>query len=188
MTIKASPLRIELASLAVTGSGRAMYPAFDPGTLHYAVGCAFPGAVVLTLSTKDADTRLAVNRIQQSSNQNVSVELAGLSDDRDIAVTLSNGNGASTTYTVHCLPGDFPGVRTEKQPWASAELITLSATNFAAVVDTNHPLLRSPQRSCSDRSVFPSLPLISKADPWNSGKIELGILGTAMGGRCATST
>ena len=67
----------------------------------------------------------------------MSVELAGLSDDRDIAVTLSNGNGASTTYTVHGLPGDFPGVRTEKQPWASAELITLSATNFAAVVDTN---------------------------------------------------
>ena len=40
MTIRSSPLRLGLESLAVTGSGRAMYPAFDPGTLHYAVGCA----------------------------------------------------------------------------------------------------------------------------------------------------
>ena len=39
MTLRASPLRLELSSLAASGGGRAMYPAFDPGTLHYAVGC-----------------------------------------------------------------------------------------------------------------------------------------------------
>ena len=46
MTLRASPLRLELSSLTASGGGgRAMYPSFDPGTLHYAVGCdPFPNA------------------------------------------------------------------------------------------------------------------------------------------------
>ena len=30
MTLRASPLRLELSSLTASGGGRAMYPAFDP--------------------------------------------------------------------------------------------------------------------------------------------------------------
>ena len=136
MIIRASPLRLELSSLAVTGPGRDMYPAFDAGILHYAVGCASDSAVTLALSTKETTTRLAVNGIQWA-NRNARAELPGLAGGDDILITLSNSDGASTTYTVHCLPADFLGVRTEKLPGASAELITVSASNFAAVVDTN---------------------------------------------------
>ena len=39
MTLRASSLRLELSSLTASGGGRAMYPSFDSGTLHYAVGC-----------------------------------------------------------------------------------------------------------------------------------------------------
>ena len=75
MTLRASPLRLELSSLAASGGGgRAMYPSFDPGTLHYAVGCDPAQTLTLRLSTRDATTRLAVNGVQQVS-QNAVVEL-----------------------------------------------------------------------------------------------------------------
>ena len=60
----------------VTTSSRQLYPAFDPGTLHYAVGCVAADTLRLTLSTTDADTRLAVDGVQYA-NQNAVVELTG---------------------------------------------------------------------------------------------------------------
>ena len=52
MTLRASPLRLELSSLAASGGGgRAMYPSFDAGTLHYAVGCDPAQPLTLRLST-----------------------------------------------------------------------------------------------------------------------------------------
>ena len=86
----------------VTTSSRQLYPAFDPGTLHYAVGCVAADTLRLTLSTTDADTRLAVDGVQYA-NQNAIVELTGKGGESDILITLSGGSdGASTTYTLHC--------------------------------------------------------------------------------------
>ena len=103
MTLRASSLRLELSSLAASGGGgRAMYPSFDPGTLHYAVGCDPAQTLTLRLSTTDATTRLAVNGVQQVS-QNAVVALNQLDGDDDILITLSNAAGASTTYVVHCM-------------------------------------------------------------------------------------
>ena len=123
ITIKASPLRLELSSLALTGSGRDMYPAFDAGTLHYAVGCAADSAVALTLSAKDAATRLAVNGIQQP-NRNAQVPLTGLAGGDDILITLSNSDGAATAYTVHCMADGEPEITAEKELGSATELIT----------------------------------------------------------------
>ena len=140
MTIKASPLRLELSTLAVTGSGRAMYPAFDPGTLHYAAGCADTDPVTLTLSAKDANTRLAVNGIQRP-NHDASVELTGLNGDSDILITLSNGDGASTTYVVHCMNANDPVIEVDKKAGSSAELLMTSVnesgTGHLLVIDAN---------------------------------------------------
>ena len=123
MTLRASPLRLELSSLAASGGGgRAMYPAFDPGTLHYAVGCDPSRTLTLRLSTSDATTRLAVNWTQQV-NQNAVVELDQLDGDDDILITLSNAAGASTTYVVHCMHSDDPFIRVVKRPGSSTELI-----------------------------------------------------------------
>ena len=62
MTLRASALRLELSSLTASGGGgRAMYPSFDSGTLHYAVGCDPSQTLNLRLTTRDATTRLAVN-------------------------------------------------------------------------------------------------------------------------------
>ena len=108
MTLRASALRLELSSLTASGGGgRAMYPSFDSGTLHYAVGCDPSQTLTLRLSTTDATTRLAVNGVQQVS-QNAVVALNQLDGDDDIQISLSNAGGASTTYVVHCMNSDDP--------------------------------------------------------------------------------
>ena len=132
MTLRASPLRLELSSLAASGGGgRAMYPSFDPGTLHYAVGCDPAQTLTLRLTTRDATTRLAVNGVQQVS-QNAVVELNQLDGDDDILITLSNAAGASTTYVVYCMNSDDPYLEAEKRPGSSTELISIS-TNLSGV-------------------------------------------------------
>ena len=132
MTLRASSLRLELSSLAASGGGgRAMYPAFDPGTLHYAVGCDPAQTLTLRLSTTDATTRLAVNGIQQV-NQNAVVALNQLDGDDDILIALSNAAGASTTYIVHCMNSSDPYIEAEKRPGSSTELISIS-TNLSGV-------------------------------------------------------
>ena len=145
MTLRASPLRLELSSLAASGGGgRAMYPSFDAGTLHYAVGCDPARTLTLRLTTKDATTRLAVNGVQQVS-QNAVVELNELDGDDDILITLSNAAGASTTYVVHCMNSDDPYLEAEKQPGSAIELIAssvnegpgLGARGHLLVIDAN---------------------------------------------------
>ena len=119
-----------------------MYPAFDPEILHYAVGCQ--DTLTLTLSTRETDTRLAVNGIQRA-NQNVAVELTGLAGGSDIPITLTGSEGASTTYVLHCLADEFPAIITEKKPGAWDGLITIgvpvfspaSPASYLAMIDNN---------------------------------------------------
>ena len=141
MTLRASPLRLELSSLAASGGGgRAMYPAFDPGTLHYAVGCDPSQTLTLRLTTKDATTRLAVNGIQQVS-QNAVVALNQLDGDDDIQITLSNAAGASTTYVVHCMNSDDPYLEAEKRPGSAIELIAGSVNEGPGLGVRGHLLV-----------------------------------------------
>ena len=145
MTLRASPLRLELSSLAASGGGgRAMYPSFDPGTLHYAVGCDPAQTLTLRLTTRDATTRLAVNGVQPVS-QNAVVALNQLDGDDDILITLSNAGGASTTYVLHCMNSDDPYIKAEKRPGSAIELIAssvnegpgLGARGHLLVIDAN---------------------------------------------------
>ena len=135
-----------LSALAVsTAASREMYPAFEAGTFHYAVGCETDdplttGAVTVALSAQAADTRVSVNGVQ-AANQNGEVELDGLDGYSDVDIVLSNSTGASTTYTVHCLPKAFPDFVTTKQPGAWDGLITIKrgagAPIFIAIIDNN---------------------------------------------------
>ena len=146
MTLRASSLRLELSSLTASGGGgRAMYPSFDSGTLHYAVGCDPSQTLTLRLSTTDATTRLAVNGVQQVS-QNAVVALNQLDGDDDILISLSNAAGASTTYVVHCMNSSDPLISVVKRPGSAIELIAgsvndggggLSARGHLLVIDAN---------------------------------------------------
>ena len=141
MTLRASSLRLELSLLAASGGGgRAMYPSFDAGTLHYAVGCDPAQPLTLRLSTKDATTRLAVNGVQQVS-QNAAVALNQLDGDDDILITLSNAGGASTTYVVHCMNRSDPFIDIVKQPGSAIELIAGSVNEGPGLGVRGHLLV-----------------------------------------------
>ncbi|MYD86012.1 MAG: hypothetical protein F4Y14_07410, partial [Acidobacteria bacterium] len=99
-------LKLSSLVMTTTGTGRAMYPAFDPDTLHYAAECA-TGTWTMTLSAEAATTRLAVDGVQRAST-NATVRFSGLHRERDIEIELADSSGASTTYTVHCFPAGFP--------------------------------------------------------------------------------
>ena len=121
----------------VTTSSRQMYPAFDPETLHYAVGCVAADTLRLTLSTTDADSRLTVDGVQYA-NQNALVELTDKGGESDILITLGGGSdGASTTYTLHCLAESFPTLTVTKLDGASESLMTASYGQYLAIIDHN---------------------------------------------------
>ena len=125
-----------LRELMATGAGRAMYPPFDPGVHHYAVGCGEDGALTLSLSTADADTRVDVNGVEYTNSDAV-VELTGLEGDSDVVIDLSDDD-RSATYTVHCLPDDFPTITVRKSADASDILMAVSlARRYIAILDTN---------------------------------------------------
>ena len=131
-----------LRDLTATGEGREMYPPFDPGTHHYAVGCGGSGALTLALSATHPDTRVTVNGVRVPGG-NAVVELAGLAGDSDVVIESRNSGGGSAAYTVHCLPGDFPTVTARKSPDASDMLILgilgsfLNPSSYIAIFDTN---------------------------------------------------
>ena len=139
---------LKLSALAVTtAAARTLYPAFDAGTFHYAVGCetADPlttGKLTVTLSAAAAATRVAVSG-KQVANQNGEVALTGLDGFSDVEIVLSKASGASTTYTVHCLPRVFPEFQTTRQSGAWEGLITMKrgisspAGAVIAIIDNN---------------------------------------------------
>ncbi len=128
-----------LSQLAIaTSSTRTMYPNFNSEVLHYAVGCVEDASLTLTLTTANSNTRLAVNGIQQV-NQNATVTLTPEPQD-NIPITLSGGDGASTTYVVHCLDEELSTITTTKKPGAAGIVEDLLMfTNHAEllIVDNN---------------------------------------------------
>ena len=145
----------------VTTSSRQMYPAFDREILHYAVGCIAADTLSLTLSTTDAATRLAVDGVQYA-NQNAVVELTGKDGESDILITLSDASdGASTTYTIHCLGEDFPTFTVTKGDGASESLMTASfevssGVAHIAIIDHNGvPRFRRQQTAARHFRAYP---------------------------------
>ena len=133
-----APTPPTLRDLTAMGEGRGMYPPFDPDTHHYAVGCGESGALTLTLSAADPDTRVTVNGIRRAS-RNARIFLPRVGRDGDVVVELESGGGGRASYTVHCLPDDFPTITARRSPDASDMLIlaSLRSQNYIAILDTN---------------------------------------------------
>ena len=125
-----------LHDLTATGEGREMYPPFDPDTHHYAVGCGGSGALTLTLSATDPETRVTVNGVPHAS-RNARIVLRELNGDSDVIVELESGEGGSAVYTIHCLPDDFPTITARNSPDASDILISARAGVYIAILDAN---------------------------------------------------
>ena len=92
-------------------TARGLYPAFDPLTLHYGIGCTSTDTLVLTVSAA-ANARVAVAGVQAAS----APMAVDVSEDSDVAIRVTDASGAGTTYVVHCLPEVFFEIETHTFP------------------------------------------------------------------------
>ena len=138
----------ELSSLTVAGAGT-LYPAFAPGTRHYALTCDRSPTLSVAAATGRAGARITLLRADSADNvASDSGSLSGASvpvgGDHDLAIEVSDANG-STTYVVHCLPASFPTISTTKTGQVKDGLLLLTVTyggfsdrtTFMTVLDNN---------------------------------------------------
>ena len=90
---------------------RGLYPAFDPLTLHYGIGCNSTDTLVLTVSAA-ANARVGVAGVQAAS----APMAVDVSEDSDVAIRVTDASGAGTTYVVHCLSEVFFEIETHTFP------------------------------------------------------------------------
>ena len=115
---------------------QALYPAFDPQTLHYGIGCNSTDTLVLTVSAA-ANARVAVAGVQAASApEAVSV---AVSTDSDVAIRVTDASGAGTTYVVHCLSDVFFQIETVTYPGTDLleDLILFSRSGYFTLMDRN---------------------------------------------------
>ena len=117
---------LDLAFLALerpaSSTGRAMYPPFHPAIRHYAAGCGDGKSWTLRAFARDPRARMSVNGVQTPAGT-PPTRWGGLDDDDDIEITLSNRQGQSRTYVIHCLDADYPNITVTKRPGAWDGLI-----------------------------------------------------------------
>ena len=95
----------ELSSLTVTGAGAGtLYPAFEAGTLHYALACGSSPTLTVAASTGRAGARLTLLRADRADNV-VSAEFS-----RAVEYDLSSGTQAEylREYRLPAAHGHFP--------------------------------------------------------------------------------
>ena len=100
-----------LTSLQVTGGGT-MYPAFDPGTFHYALACSNSAVLRVTAAAAPGGVRLTLLRAAENENQVATGTMDArvtVSEDHDVVIEATDPGGTER-YVIHCLPEDFPTV------------------------------------------------------------------------------
>ena len=117
-------------------TARGLYPAFDPQTLHYGIGCTGTDTLVLTVSAP-ANARVAVAGVQAASAPEV-VSVA-VTADSDVAIRVTDASGAGTTYVVHCLSNVFFEIETVTYPGTDLleDLILFNRSGYFTLMDRN---------------------------------------------------
>ena len=115
-------------------TARGLYPAFDPLTLHYGIGCNGTDTLVLTVSAA-ANARVGVAGVQAAS----APMAVDVSEDSDVAIRVTDASGAGTTYVVHCLPEVFFEIETHTFPNTDAfeDLILFNREDYFRLMDRN---------------------------------------------------
>ena len=99
---------LELSALEVTGGGT-MYPAFDPGTRHYAVRCEAMTTLQVDAQALQSSTQLTLLRNNPADNHVATGSLSTdviAGSDHDLVIELGR-DGTTETYVVHCNRAEF---------------------------------------------------------------------------------
>ena len=145
--------RLGLSSLAVTGAG-AMFPAFDAGTLHYALTCS--ESATLSLSAATGRDGATVTLLRADSADNVVSDTGSL----DASVTVDSGNdmaievsdrGESVTYVV-----PLPALRFPRGQGAHQDRWRLRRCPAGKLARVRYPLLPRGARQQRRPAVSPA--------------------------------
>ena len=137
------------------GNPQMLRPAFDPRILHYGLNCAERDVMTVSFAAPP-DVRVSINGIQPrmetspGSGPDSMPEGAAavtVAPDSDVAVTVAAPDGAYTTYTLHCMPGELWALRPEPDPARPLDvLLAVAAGPWAAVID-EHGVSRAHVRA-----------------------------------------
>ena len=132
----------ELASLEVAGGLTGMYPAFDPGTYHYALTCSSSATLDVTARARGDTAQLTLRRADTSRNVvatgTLTSSLTDIEVDHDIVIELGDTEDV-TTYVVHCLPADLPEMHVLKKTASVSDglLFVTPSAQYLTIIDKN---------------------------------------------------
>ena len=127
-----------LAARTDNGGGE-LHPPFDPNTRHYGVACAERDVLSVDFTLPEGEgATVAVNGVQPRPGRESAAAVA-VDATSDTEIVLASPTGASTAYTVHCLPPQLAAIRTSIPPGAPPLPVRLAvaAGAWAAVLDQN---------------------------------------------------
>ncbi len=117
-------------SIDVSGSGAAMYPAFDPAITRYALttDATTTGTVTVTATTSDPAGTVYVDGAVATGP----TEVTGLNAGDEVSVIIAD-SGGRTAYSVIYLPTDFPKISaTTNTAGVQPGLVALTLNTFEA--------------------------------------------------------
>ena len=130
---------------ATANLARAMNPAFEGETLHYAIGCNDSDTMQVTLRAPSGALVAIAGRVPSENSTGEMTTMVEVTQTSDVPISVTDSNGAHTVYHVHCLADDFPAIITEKKPGAWDGLITIGVRaplqapvgSYLAIIDNN---------------------------------------------------
>ena len=126
--------QVDSARSAAASDDVAMRPAFDPRITHYGIPCAAQDVMTVSF-VAPAGVRVSVNGIQPAPGAEGAAAVSVTHTSR-ATVTVAALDGATTTYTIHCMPSELWAVRTAPDPARPLEgLLALTRGAWAAVMD-----------------------------------------------------
>lgn len=120
-----------LDDLTVDGVRLPLIPTFDPSVVRYMVYPTLPAEELTVTAVADDALTLTING--ETVESGVATPLQGIEPDSEIELEVSDGAGASLTYTIVYVPEDFPELKvTVHEPQASTDPIYVSPQSKVA--------------------------------------------------------
>ena len=150
---------LQVATDAATAAlARAMNPAFEGETLHYAIGCNDSDTMQVTLRAPSSALVAIAGRVPSENSTGDMTATVEVTPTSDVPISVTDRNGAHTVYHVHCLGAKFDQI--EAGRYAGAEgvfegLLLFRHAGYLVMMDNNGvPRFRGLRSDARQRTWF----------------------------------
>ena len=150
---------LQVATDAATAAlARAMNPAFEGETLHYAIGCNDSDTMQVTLRAPSGALVAIAGRVPSENSTGDMTATVEVTPTSDVPISVTDRNGAHTVYHVHCLNAKFDQI--EAGRYAGAEgvfegLLLFRHAGYLVMMDNNGvPRFRGLRSDARQRTWF----------------------------------